>query len=189
MRGISVDILMAAAADGALAFCQWAAKPAWMLRSSCGRMAQVRRVDNQMWPIKGKPVKAVSLSGSLASVPFGLATIGSARCPVAIGEGGPDWLALQQLLHENGRTDCGVIAMPGGSIRLVTPLLEMLRSRRIRLFPHADAPGRKAAAAWSAQLREVGCEVDAFDFHAFAAKDANELIRLPLNNRHVEVMP
>jgi hypothetical protein len=93
-----------------------------------------------------------------------------------------------QLLHEQERLDCAVLGLLGASVRFARPVLEQLRGRRVRLFPHADDAGRSAAAEWSLQLRDIGCTVDAYDFRAFRVKDANDFVKLPVEERDVEVM-
>jgi len=189
LRGIDVEIIRAAADAGWLAFCELAHRPAWALRSDCGRVVQVRRMDGKPWQRAGHEFKAWSLPGSLASVPLGFSTLADDGRMAAIAEGGPDWLAVWQLLHEQDRMDCAVLGLLGASVKLATPLLSRLRGRRVRLFSHADDAGRSAAAEWSLQLSDAGCIVDAFDFGAFSVKDANDFVNLPLIQRDVEVMP
>jgi len=183
-----VQILRAAADAGWLAFCELGHRPAWVLRSECGRVVQARRLDGQTWQRAGHEFKAWSLPGSLASVPLGFATLSDDGRAVAIAEGGPDWLSLWQLLHEQERADCAVLGLLGASVKLAAPVLSALRGRRVRLFAHADGAGRAAAAEWSLQLRDAGCIVDAFDFGAFGVKDANDFVRLPSDQRDVEAM-
>jgi len=189
LRGFSVDCLRDMQRMGWLRFCELAGQRAWVLRSLCGRVAQARRLDGGMWHRDKHEFKSWSLSGSCAVVPLGMETITPTVSVVGIAEGGPDFAALFQLICEQERTDCGVLGFLGASVRIAAPVVEQLRQRRVRIFAHADEAGRRAAAEWAAQLADAGCVVDAFDFGPFGVKDANDFLKLPQEQREVEVLP
>ena len=189
LRGLSVETLKAAQRGGWLRFCELAGRRAWVLRSHCGRVAQARRLDGGLWRRGENEFKSWSLPGSCASVPLGLETLTPETRLVAIAEGGPDWLAVLQMVQEAGREDCAVVGFLGASVRIAEPLVEMLRGRRCRIFAHADEAGRRAAAEWAMQLQAADCVVDCFDFGAFGVKDGNDFVALPMSERDVEVMP
>jgi hypothetical protein len=189
LRGFSVDCLREMQRMGWLRFCELAGQRAWVLRSLCGRVAQVRKLDGGMWQRNKNEFKSWSLSGSCAVVPLGMETVSPSVTFVGIAEGGPDFVALFQLLCEQERMDCGLLGFLGASVRIAAPVVEQLRQRRVRIFAHADEAGRRAAAEWAAQLGEAGCVVDAFDFGPLGVKDANDFLKLPLEQRDMEVMP
>lgn len=189
LRGFSVDCLRGMQRMGWLRFCELAGHRAWVLRSLCGRVAQARRLDGGMWHRNKHEFKSWSLPGSCAVVPLGMETITPSVSVVGIAEGGPDFVALFQLLCEQERLDCGLLGFLGASVRIAAPVIEQLRQRRVRVFAHADDAGRRAAAEWAAQLNDAGCVVDAFDFGPFRVKDTNDFLKLSLEQRDVEVMP
>ena len=53
--------------------------------------------------------------------------------------------------------------------------MELLRGRKVRIYPHADADGGGVAAAkkWARQLAAVGCVVDAFSFGELRQRDGS----------------
>ncbi len=189
LRGFSVDCLRDLQRMGLLRFCEMAGQRAWVLRTLCGRVAQARRLDGGMWHRNKNEFKSWSLPGSCAVVPLGMETITPSVSVVGIAEGGPDFVSLFQLICEQERMDCGLLGFLGASVRIAAPVVEQLRQRRVRVFAHADEAGRRAAAEWAAQLTEADCVVDAFDFGPFGVKDANDFLKLPLEQRDVEVMP
>lgn len=189
LRALNVVTLRDAQAIGWLRFCEFAHCKAWVLRSQCGRIAQIRKLDGKQWRRGEHEFKSWSLPGSCAAVPIGLESVTDATHIVGIAEGAPDFLALYQLLCEQSREDCGLVGFLGASVRIAAPVVERLRGRRVRILAHADDAGRHAAAEWSMQLTDAGCECDAFDFAAFGVKDCNDFVALPQEQRDVEVMP
>jgi hypothetical protein len=189
LRGLSGDCLRDMQRMGWLRFCELAGQRAWVLRSLCGRVAQARRLDGGMWHRDKHEFKSWSLPGSCAVAPLGMESITPSVHVVGIAEGGPDFVSLFQLICEQERMDCGLLGFLGASVRIAAPVVERLRQRRVRIFAHADEAGRRAAAEWAAQLTEAGCAVDAFDFGPFGVKDTNDFLKLPLEQRDVEVLP
>lgn len=188
LRGFSLDWLDQLQRGGDLRFCWWSGHRAWVLRSGCRRLASARRVDGCSWDAAGGR-KAWNLPGSLAKLPLGLERVHATTRVVAIAEGGPDWISVRQMASEERRADCVVLGLLGATLEFTRSLLARLRTRRVRIFAHNDEAGRRAAAEWCEQLNEVGCVVDAFDFAPFGVKDANDFLRLPKEQRDVEVMP
>jgi hypothetical protein len=189
LRGFNSNCLRDMQRMGWLRFCEQAGQRAWVLRSLCGRVAQARRLDGGMWQRDKHEFKSRSLSGSCAMVPLGMESITPSVAVVGIAEGGPDFASLFQLICEQDRLDCGLLGFFGASVRIATPVVERLQQRRVRIFAHADEAGRCAAAEWAAQLTEAGCVVDAFDFEHFGVEDLNDFLKLPLEQRNVEVLP
>lgn len=189
LRGLTLGAVKEADRRGSLLFTALGGRACWVLLSDCGRIAQARRCDGGMWERSGNEFKSWSLFGSCAAVPLGLDSLADDLRPVCIAEGGPDFLALLQLALEHDGGAVAVIGFLGSSIRLANPLLSRLARRKVRIFAHADEAGHRAAAEWAGQMSQAGCEIDAFDFAAFGCKDANDFVKLPAENRHVEVMP
>jgi len=190
-RGLSFAACDIASRMGWLVAAGYFKTPCWILRSTCGRNGQARRMGGQLWSNHGDGLKALTLSGSCARVPIGLNSLREDRSqPVCIVEGGPDLLACMQFAYAEDRLDVGVLAFLGAAMHMPDPLLERLRGRRVRIFAHADEAGRKAAASWAIGLVEWECEVDAFAFDAFGVKDFNDLAKLPADALDgMEVLP
>ena len=51
--------------------------------------------------------------------------------------------------------------------------MPLFAGKRVRIYPHADEPGQKAARQWGDQLRAAGAEVDAFDLSGLRKADGN----------------
>ena len=84
----------------------------------------------------------------------------------ALVEGAPDFLALFNFLLAEGKDETvAPLALLGASNEKIQPeAVELLRGRHVRLFPHLDDAGQRAARSWARQLIDAGCRVDAFDF-------------------------
>lgn len=144
----------------------------WLLTDAAGRIAEARRLDGMPFPEAGTlgRRKAHTLRGSRKSWPLGAAVL--RRVPefrtLLLVEGGPDYLAALHFAHELERWDVLPVAMlgRGTGTKIDAAALELMRGRRVRIYPHADADGGgvESARRWAAQLNWVGCEMDLFDF-------------------------
>jgi hypothetical protein len=55
--------------------------------------------------------------------------------------------------------------MLGASQRIPAAAFPVFARKRVRLYPHTDPPGLKAAQVWARQLIEAGAgQIDAFNF-------------------------
>jgi hypothetical protein len=199
-RGISTAAVSLAQAMHCVRRAEVFGHPSWILTDPARIIAEARRLDGQPYPALGElqPRKAHTLKGSRKSWPAGVAVlerIPRFRGPILLVEGGPDYLAALHFALEHEAMNVLPIAILGRSAArtaLHPRALALLRGRRVRLYPHADADGGgfQAAQAWAAQLQQQGCEVDAFDFrglsdaHGAPLKDLNDLVRLPPEQRH-----
>jgi len=87
-------------------------------------------------------------------------------------EGGPDLLAAVHFIVMAGRAaEVAPVAMLGAGQRIHLDALPLFAGKRIRIYAHADEPGRKAAKTWAAQLATVGARVDAVDSGGYRMKD------------------
>jgi hypothetical protein len=165
----------------------------WIVTDERRLCAEARRMDGQHFPAIGSlgERKAHTLKGSVKNWPVGL-VVGrdfdreTVRAWLAV-EGGPDYLAAMHFIIA-GSHDCLPIAFLGaGTGRELHPeALPLLRRRRVRFYPHADANGAglRATQRWCEQLRALGCTCDAVDFTTLPAidgvpiKDLNDCTRL-----------
>ena len=155
----------------------------WVLTDAEKRLAEARRVDGMPFPECGTlgRRKAHTMRGSRKSWPLGAAVL--RRVPdfrtLLLVEGGPDYLAALHFAHELERWDVLPVAMLGrGTGARIDPVgLELMRGRRVRIYPHADADGGgvKSARQWAAQLHAVACEVDFFEFSRLHRSDGTPI--------------
>ena len=126
-------------------------------------------------------------------------------------EGGPDLLAAHHFIHAHGReADTAAVAMLGAGNKIPADALPQFADRNIpeacypvqwpepgepvqfpckhvRIFAHADNPGRTAAKKWAEQLESAGATVDAADFTGLLmadgspVKDLNDCTQLDPN--------
>lgn len=198
LRKISVEALRLATSGGLLWFCDLKDGPelvrAWVITDHTRRNAQGRRLDGEHWrhvwgdadakqwvqlePARRRKVRG--FSGNWASWPMGIEEAqGYNR--IALVEGGPDFLAAFHFAIAEGREAVAPVAILGASNRIPNDVLDLFTGKRVRLFPHADAAGLRAAVAWESQLRPVVAYVDAFDLSRLnmtrgkTVKDLNDL--------------
>jgi hypothetical protein len=193
LRAVSVEACILADSAGLLRFATWKGEPAWIVTDDERLNAQARRMDGELW--EGFDAKAQTLPGSWASWPLGIKT-GFDYPTFLLVEGGPDLLAALHFIHahpEGGEVMFFPIAMLGASQRIHEDALPILSGKRVRIFPHADKPGREGAEVWTRQLEAVGAEVDAADFTGLRkvdgspVKDLNDLTSIhPDDAKEVE---
>ena len=51
--------------------------------------------------------------------------------------------------------------------------MPLIRGRRVRIVPHADAAGAKAGLQWAMLLKQLQCSVDGFDLSNLAKPDGS----------------
>ena len=122
----------------------------WILTDAARQTGQARRLDGEPWPgPDGRTFKSLSLRSDEEHPP-GLADIVDADRPaVLLCEGEPDALAATLLAWcADAAARVGVLCLPGASRGLPPPVLEGLKSRRVRIVRQADAAAHRAAALW-----------------------------------------
>ena len=155
----------------------------WILTDPDQRCAEARRLDGRPFPECGPLAarKAHTLRGSSKSWPLGVAVLRTMPQfrTLLIVEGGPDYLAALHFAHEQERGDVLPVAVLGRSTggKMDKEALELMRGRRVRIYPHndADGGGTKSAQAWAMQLQQVGCWVDLFDFAKLRRTDGTPI--------------
>ena len=155
----------------------------WLLTDAERRLAEARRLDGMPFPQCGTlgRRKAHTLRGSRKSWPLGAAVL--RRVPdfrtLLLVEGGPDYLAALHFAHELERWDVLPVAMLGrGTGAQIDPAaLQLMRGRRVRIYPHADADGGgvQSARHWARQLHRVGCAVDIYELTGLHRTDGRPI--------------
>jgi hypothetical protein len=185
-RVIDVTAVRWACELGVLHFSSVCGYRSWVLTDGSKRIAEARRLDGQNYP-EWENVgerKAHTIKGSEKSWALGAELLhrhADVRA-IMLVEGGPDYLAALHWIYSFQRTDILPVAMLGKA-GMHPDALQLLKGRRMRIYPHndPDGGGLKAASQWAAQLRHVGCEVDLFQFDGLyrtngqPVKDLNDL--------------
>lgn len=167
LRQISCEGLQWASDRGLLWFTKLKNCAAWVVTDSARLNAQARRMDGQEWEHIG--AKAWTLPGSWAAWPIGINEAKDFPA-IALCEGGPDFLAAHSLaIHE--QCQCAPVAILGSTQRIHAAALPLFATKRVRIFGHADDPGRLAVERWARQLASVNADVDAFSFDGLMRAD------------------
>jgi hypothetical protein len=78
--------------------------------------------------------------------------------------------------------------MLGASNSIPGDALPLFTGKRVRIYPHSDEAGKKAAKGWASQLRTVGAEVEGFGFAGLRmacgapVRDLNDLVNANLES-------
>lgn len=155
----------------------------WLIVDAEERCVEARRLDGMPFTSCGTlgRRKAHTLRGSRKDWPLGAAVL--RRIPqfrtLLLVEGGPDYLAALHFANELERWDVLPVAMlgRGTGARIDPGALELMRGRRVRIYPHNDADGGgvKSARLWAAQLDGVGCVVDIYEFTGLHRTDGTPI--------------
>ena len=174
LRRLPLDGPHWASMDGVLRMANVEGQRCFIIRSTCGKNAQARRLDGQ--PL-GENLKAKTLAGSIATLPVG--NYHDRRWPaVAVLEGGPDVLAAYAAIHKLGLLDTVAVAgMLGAAMRPPFGALATMAGRRVRIFQHNDEAGQKAADSWARLIHNAGGNVDIWT-PAQAGADLNDIFGL-----------
>lgn len=174
LRRLPLDGPHWASMDGVLRMANVEGQRCFIIRSTCGKNAQARRLDGQ--PL-GDNLKAKTLAGSIATLPVG--NYHDRRWPaVAVVEGGPDVLAAYAAIHKLGLLDTVAVAgMLGAAMRPPYGALATMAGRRVRIFQHNDEAGQKAADSWARLIHNAGGNVDIWT-PAQAGADLNDTFHL-----------
>ena len=197
MRGLRPDAISLAQSLGTLGFGKVSGQACWVLTDRERRIAEARRVDGRLFPAQYGLIerKAHTLRGSCKAWPVGVAVLHElpAFRALMLVEGGPDYLAALHFLCAAEVWDVLPVAMLGRSTgsRIDPAALELMKGRRVRIYPHADADGGGATGArrWAAQLQAQGCTVDHFPLGALVLpngsqiNDLNDAARLPADQQ------
>ncbi len=184
LRNLSVEGLHLAVERGLLGFGSVRGHAAWLVTDASRWNCQARRLDGGLWDHLEKPVKAYTLPGCRASWPIGITEMKGFPV-IALVEGGPDLLGAFHFAWAEGRErEVAPVCLTGAANRIPDDALPCFAGKRIRIFPHLDEAGSKAARQWTDQLQAVAQEVDCFDLSGIPTaasgrvKDLNDLCNL-----------
>ena len=162
-RKVSVEGLQLADERGLLHFAMLHNLSAWLVTDAERVNAQARRMDGGLWRHLSEPAKAWTLPGCWAAWPIGIQE--AQPFPViALVEGAPDLLAAHHFIYaEERERDVAAVCITGATMNIHADALPLFTGKRVRIFPHLDDAGRKAAERWTAQLESVNADVDCYD--------------------------
>jgi hypothetical protein len=180
VRSLGIEALQLANSRGLLWFCDLRdgveALRAWVITDRTRRNAQARRLDGEHWrhvwdadPKQWRQVepekrpKVRGFTRNQSSWPIGIEEAQSFN-RIALVEGVDLLAAFHFLLAEGREAAVAPVAILGASNRIPNDALNLFTRKRVRIFPHADAAGIRAAAFWESQLLPIVAGIDAFDF-------------------------
>ncbi|NBR88057.1 MAG: hypothetical protein EBS84_21245 [Proteobacteria bacterium] len=178
LRSISVPALRLATERGFLMFGVRFNSEVFGLKDQSGRLAEVRRLDGQLFPAFGSfpQHKSHTVKGSCKGWPLGLGEAASAPSIVLL-EGLPDFLAAFDFMLREGKANTvAPVTMLAASASIEEGALSHFHNKRVRMFPHYDPAGLNAAQKWTEQLTGIAANIDYFQFSDFpAVKDLADL--------------
>lgn len=169
LRSISVEALRLATERGFLIFGRCFNCDVYGLKDSSGSLAEVRRLDGRQFPAFGSlpEHKSHTLKGSTKSWPLGLVEASLAPS-IALVEGLPDFLAVFDFMLREGKLNAvAPVTMLSASTSIDEGALQQFNHKHVRMFPHYDEAGTKAAERWTMQLTGVATSIDYFQFSQF----------------------
>ena len=178
-RRLDPDAVSLAQSLNTLTFGEVCGLSCWILSDEFRRVAEARRMDGKPFAQVGSLPrrKAHTLRGSSKSWPVGAAVLArlSRIRAVLLVEGGPDYLAALHFSIMFDKWDLLPVAMLGreSGSQIAPEALELLKGRRIRIYPHADRDGKGVVSAekWAVQLHKHGCELDLYKFDGLVRSD------------------
>jgi hypothetical protein len=162
-RKLSPEGLQLADERGLLHFALLKNLSTWIVTDSERVNAQARRMDGGLWQHLSEPAKAYTLPGCWAAWPIGIRE--AQDFPViALCEGAPDLLAAHHFIYaEERERDVAAVCITGATMNIHETALPHFTGKRVRIYPHLDDAGGKAAERWTAQLESVNATVDCYD--------------------------
>ena len=182
LRHVRLYAVQAAVERGLIGFGTHRDARCWFVLDATGQNIQARRLDGMRFG----EMKALTLKNSKASWPIGI-TAARPHQSIALVEGGPDLLAALSLAWEEELDEfVAPVAMLGAAHKIPDNALPYFKGKRVRIYPHLDDAGRKAAVVWERQLRRAGADARSVSLAGIRmdsgqeAKDLNDVCRMSL---------
>jgi len=175
-RDFKIEALKFAQNRGVLVFGFWHGLQVYGVTDKSGNVIELRRLDNQLFPavesVGLQQRKSHSIKGSRKNWPLGI--LETAESPqLLLCEGVPDFLAAHQIIQDEGKIEkWAPVAMLSASSLIGDDALPSFTGKHVRIIPHVDPAGLKAASRWRKQLLKVGAaKVDFVDLSKFNNAD------------------
>ncbi len=166
--------------NGVLRFGTVCSSDCWIVTDASSICAEARRMDGAPFPASG-PLperKAHTLAGAKKNWPVGISLprdLTHAFRKILLLEGSGDLVAGYHFALA-GPADWLPVAILGASVRGLNPAaLALMKGKRVRIVPHCDVAGRKAAESWAAEIAQAGCQVDGFSLEGLRKRDGTLL--------------
>lgn len=180
---------------GLLHVTDYAGHACWTITDSTRWNAQFRRMDGKPFTrADGTEFKAMTVKGAWAGWPIGASDIGEDVACVLMVEGSGDFIAAHHFLALSIRSDdYAVVCMSGASMNIPDEALVHFCGKYVRLFPHVDTAGVKAARRWAEQLQPAVSRVDAMNLSGLTktdgtpVKDLNDLTSLAASHSEADI--
>jgi hypothetical protein len=176
LRKINLRGIELAAARGFLFGATWHGQRCFGVKDRPGRLVELRRLDGQHFPAVPErglaERKSHAIKNSNKAWPLGIIEAGEFS-HVALVEGMPDFLyAHWRLVMENAEDRVAVVAMLSAAPSISEAACAFFAGKIVRIFPHLDEAGLKAANRWQQQLIDCGASgVDIFDLSGLTQVD------------------
>jgi hypothetical protein len=167
LRGFSFAAVEWAQSRGLLVFGEWYQHEVFGVTDKTGRVLEIRRLDGKRfeasWTLGER--KSHAIKGSQKKWPVGVMEAANSQM-ILLTEGIPDFLSAHQVIMEAGKPNSvAPVSLLCASVGIAEEALPLFKGKHVRIFPHVDIAGRKAAKKWSEQLRQAGAtKVDFYDF-------------------------
>lgn len=163
-RGLTFPAVHAMVHAGILRFTKIDGVKCYVITDASHRAAEIRHMDGMLFGAsKAFPLRGVDKSWLPGVELLRQATKDTA---VLITEGATDLMTAIDLFsryrrHCGGSHSWQPVALLGASCKNIHPeAVSLIRGRRARIIPDADAAGDLMADHWTGLLRKIGCEVD-----------------------------
>ncbi len=165
-RPYGLEGLKWASNRGVLLFGRLFNQDVYVVTDKSQRLAEARRIDGAYFPeIRGTQIpkrKCHTLRGSSKSWPLGIEEA-IEYASITLVEGSSDFLQMHHEIIVEGQNN-GVtsklqwapVAVLSSGVSIAESSLPFFKDKEIRIFPHWDPPGRKAAKIWRRQLQNSG---------------------------------
>jgi hypothetical protein len=179
LRGVSLPAVALMRDHGVLRFGTVCGLPCWLVTDASRRVAEARRLDGEKFPSLGSlgERKAHTIKGSSKSWPVGLALPDHRESyfeRVLLVEGSGDLVAAYHFALASAEGQRWLpVALLGANCRISQEALNALRGKSVRLVPHCDAAGLKAAADWGRWLSGSGLRGDVFTLEGLRRRDGS----------------
>lgn len=173
LRNVGTMAVKLAVENSLLRFGTWHDQAVWAVTDPTENNTQLRRMDGKPMKVGDNERKSHTVKGSTASWPIGIKQALDVPC-IMLVEGGPDMLAAySRIVWENREADTRPVAMLGASNSIPDIALPYFRKKRVRIYPHCDEAGVRAAERWSEQLLPAGCRPMTFSLMGLEQRDGS----------------
>jgi len=143
---------------------------AFGLTDKSGEILELRRLDGELFPSGGtlSQRKSHAVKGSNKKWPVGIQEAESYNNLILV-EGVPDFLGAFQIIQVEGKAGLfAPVGMLSAGSSIDSQALPLFEGKHVRIVPHVDQAGLKAAKSWAESLKLAKAKkVDFIDLSSF----------------------